>query len=449
MGIHDDFFDLGGHSLLLGQIVRSFKQHQNRNTLRRFLEKSDSGRFGSGHRDKFSDPARTNDTYRCCVAEDPIPLSFAQERLWFLDQLEPGSAAYNIPTATLIEGNLDVVAMEKALNEVIKRHEALRTTVTVAKGQPAQVICPELWLTLPVVDLSVFTEYESEAEARRLIVEYAQQPFDLSGGPLLRVYLLKLNHNKHIFVTIHHLIADAWSIGILFNELSAFYDLYSGGQSSPPPKLPVQYADFAVWQREILQDDILDYQISYWKKQLKNYLAVVEIPIDRPRPAQQSFRGARQSIVFPENLTAAIKQLSRRESVTLFTTLLAAFKTLLYRYSGQEEVVIGSPIAGRNRTEIENLIGLFANTLVLRTDLSENPSFRDLLKRVREASFGAYAHQDLPFEKLVEELQPERDLSRNPLFQVMFVLQNAPNSVLNFTRLTSRRLEIRQRDFEV
>ena len=443
VGIHDDFFDLGGHSLLLGQIVSKLQTtFRTEIRLEDFLRNPTVAVLAQVIGTNFQIQHGLMTPIAAASREDPIPLSFAQERLWFLDQLEPGSAAYNIPTATLIEGNLDVVAMEKALNEVIKRHEALRTTVTVAKGQPAQVIRPELWLTLPVVDLSVFTEYESEAEARRLIAEYAQQPFDLSGGPLLRVYLLKLNHNKHIFVTIHHLIADAWSIGILFNELSAFYDLYSGGQSSPPPKLPVQYADFAVWQREILQDDILDYQISYWKKQLKNYLAVVEIPIDRPRPAQQSFRGARQSIVFPENLTAAIKQLSRRESVTLFTTLLAAFKTLLYRYSGQEEVVIGSPIAGRNRTEIENLIGLFANTLVLRTDLSENPSFRDLLKRVREASFGAYAHQDLPFEKLVEELQPERDLSRNPLFQVMFVLQNAPNSVLNFTRLTSRRLEI-------
>ena len=332
--------------------------------------------------------------------------------------------------------------MEKALNEVIKRHEALRTTVTVAKGQPAQVICPELWLTLPVVDLSVFTEYESEAEARRLIAEYAQQPFDLSGGPLLRVYLLKLNHNKHIFVTIHHLIADAWSIGILFNELSAFYDLYSGGQSSPPPKLPVQYADFAVWQREILQDDILDYQISYWKKQLKNYLAVVEIPIDRPRPAQQSFRGARQSIVFPENLTAAIKQLSRRESVTLFTTLLAAFKTLLYRYSGQEEVVIGSPIAGRNRTEIENLIGLFANTLVLRTDLSENPSFRDLLKRVRELVSAPMPIKTFHSKNSSRNCSRSAILSRNPLFQVMFVFQNCPCQFLTLPGLTSKVIEV-------
>jgi len=323
-----------------------------------------------------------------------------------------------------------------------KRHEALRTAFAVTKGEPTQVILPELSLKLPVVDLSDLSDTESEAEARRLITEHAKRSFDLSEAPLLRALLLKLSHNKHVFVTIHHLIADAWSIGILFEELSILYDMYCSGQSSALPELPVQYADFVVWQRQWLQGEALEFQVSYWKQQLGNNLSVVELPIDRPRPVRESFRGARQYFVLPEFLVGAIKNLSRRESVTLFMTLLAAFKTLLYRYSDRKEVIVGSPIAGRNRAEVKNLIGLFVNTLVLRTDFSGNPSFRELLHRVRDVCLGAYAHQDLPFEKLVEELQPERDLGRNPLFQVLFALQNIPVSVIDFTDLTARRLEV-------
>ena len=443
VGVHDNFFDLGGHSLLLGQVVSkvqtAFKLNLPLNALLEQPTVSNLAQIIEGslrNESEFVKPIAS-------VSRPPsLPLSFAQERLWFLDQLEPDTAAYNVPTATLIEGQLDVDAMEKALNEVAKRHEALRTTFTVTDGTPAQVILPEVRLTLPVVNLSHLSETESEAETHRLITEYAQRPFDLSEAPLLRALLLKLSHNKHVFLTIHHLIADAWSIGILFDELSIFYDMYSAGKSSELPELPVQYADFAVWQRQWLQGKALESQISYWKQQLGDNLSVVELPTDHPRPVRQTFRGARRVIVLPEFLTAAIKDLSRRESVTLFMTLLAAFKTLLYRYSGQEAIVVGSPIAGRNRAEVENLIGLFVNTLVLRTDFSGNPSFRELLRRVRTVCLGAYAHQDLPFEKLVEELQPERDLSRNPLFQVMFVLQSTPVSVINFTGLTARRFEV-------
>jgi amino acid adenylation domain-containing protein len=443
VGVHDSFFDLGGHSLLLGQIVSKLQSAFNVDVpLGNFVEQPTVVTLA----EIIQTALRVNQGSIASIASvsrpRKLPLSFAQERLWFLDQLEPDTAAYNIPTATLIEGQLNVEAMEKALNEVGKRHEALRTAFTVINGEPTQVILQELSLTLPVVDLSDLSETESEAEARRLITEHAQRSFDLSKAPLLRALLLKLSHNKHVFVTIHHLIADAWSIGILFEELSIFYDMYSSGKSSALPELPVQYADFAVWQRQWLQGEALEFQVSYWKQQLGNNLSVVELPIDRPRPVRESFRGARRYFVLAEFLTDAIKDLSRCESVTLFMTLLVAFKTLLYRYSDREEVVVGSPIAGRNRAEVANLIGLFVNTLVLRTDFSGNPSFRELLHRVRAVCLEAYAHQDLPFEKLVQELQPERDLGRNPLFQVLFVLQNIPVSVINFTGLTARRLEV-------
>src|SRR5262249_2991440 len=443
VGVHDNFFDLGGHSLLFGEIVSKLQSAFNVDVpLGDFVEQPTVATLAKIIRTALQLNQGSSASITSVSRPNKLPLSFAQERLWFLDQLEPDTAAYNIPTATLIEGQLNVEAMEKALNEVGKRHEALRTTFTVTNGEPTQVILPELSLTLPVVDLSDLSEAESEAEARRLITEHAQRSFDLSEAPLLRALLLKLSHNKHVFVTIHHLIADAWSIGILFDELSIFYDMYSSGKSSAVPELPVQYADFAVWQRQLLQGEALEFQVSYWKQQLGKNLCGVELPIDRPRPVRESFRGARQYFALAESLTDAIKDLSRRESVTLFMTLLGAFKTLLYRYSDREEVIVGSPIAGRNRTEVENLIGLFANTLVLRTDLSGNPTFRGLLRRVRDVCLEAYIHQDLPFEKLVEELQPVRDLSRNPLFQVMFILQNTPVSVINFTKLMARRLEV-------
>ena len=443
VGIHDNFFDLGGHSLLLGQIVSKLQAAFKINVaLGDFFEQptvralAEIVRTALGVKEGFDTPIVS------VSRPDRLPLSFAQERLWFLHQLEPDTAAYNIPTATLIEGRLNVDAFNEALNEVVRRHEALRTTFAVTDGQPAQVILSELRLALPVVDLSNLSKAESEAKARQLVIEYAQRPFNLSEAPLLRVILLKLTDDKHVFVTVHHIVADAWSIGVLFNEISILYDIYSGRRSSPLPDLPVQYADFAVWQRQRLQGETLESQISYWKKQLGDNLPIAELPADRPRPVRETFRGSRQYFVLPESLVDAIKELSRREGTTLFMLLLGAFKTLLYRYTDHESVIVGSPIAGRNRAEVDNLIGIFVNTLVLRTDLSGNPSFRDLLRRVREACLGAYAHQELPFEKLVEELQPARDLSRNPLFQVMFILQNIPVSVVNLTGLTARRLEV-------
>ena len=295
---------------------------------------------------------------------------------------------------------------------------------------------------LPVTDLRSLTETEREREVRDRIKTEAEWQFDFSAGLFLRAVLLQISNDQHILIlTTHHIVADAWSMGILTRELWTLYDAYANGRPSPLQDLAVQYADYAVWQREWLQAEALEAQLSYWRKQLEN-LPVLSLPTNHPRPAKQSFRGARQPLSLPESLTAAVNELSRREGVTQFMTLLAAFQVLLYRYSGQEDVVVGLPIANRNRTEIEGLIGFFVNTLVLRADLSEKPTFKELLRRVRNVCLEAYARQDLPFEKLVEELRPERDLSRNPLFQVMFVLQNTPRPLPQTAGLSIERVDV-------
>ena len=282
-------------------------------------------------------------------------------------------------------------------------------------------------MTLSVVDLRELPEVEREAEARRLATAEAQQPFDLARGPLVRTAVLQLGDEDHILLlTMHQIVSDSWSTGVLFQELSVLYEAFSTDNPSPLPEPTLQYADFARWQRQWQQGEVLEQQLSYWKQRLGDTLPVLELPTDRPRPTKQTYRGATHSLTLPSSLSESLKALSRQEGVTLFMTLLAAFQTLLYRHTGQDDIVVGTPIAGRNRAEIEGLIGFFVNTVVLRTNLAGNPSFRELLGRVREVALGAYAHQDLPFEKLVEELQPERDLSHTPLFQVMFQLSNDP-----------------------
>ncbi len=370
-----------------------------------------------------------------------FPLSFAQQRLWFLDQLEPGSPLYNVPQAIRMSGALNPQALQKSLETIVARHESLRTTFMMVDGSPVQVVAPNLKMALPVTDLSGLPEDEREAESRRLSTEEARQPFDLEHGPLIRAGLLRLQAEEHVLLlNMHHIISDGWSTGVFVRELRALYEAFSQDKPSPLPELPIQYADFAVWQREWLAGEVLERQLSYWKGQLTGAPAVIDLPTDRPRPAVQSYRGAHQSMRLSRELTEKLKELSQREGATLFMTLLAAFQTLLMRYTSQEDIVIGSPIAGRNRAETENLIGFFINTLVLRTDLSGDPTFRELLGRVKELTFGAYEHQDVPFEKLVEELQPERSLSRNPLFQVMFTLLNAPGQSLELPGLTLRPL---------
>ena len=365
-----------------------------------------------------------------------IPLSFAQQRLWFLDQLVPGNAFYNISTAMRLRGSLNVAALERSFNEILRRHASLRTNFVAMDGQPVQVIIPAMTLPLPLIDLRRIPDSEKEARTLRLATEEAQRPFDLSCGPLLRVMLLRLGAEEHVLLlTMHHIVSDGWSMGVFFREVAALYDAFSSGKPSPLAELPIQYADFAHWQRQWLQGEVFEEQFSYWSRQLAGS-SMLQLPHDRPRPAVQTFRGARQSIVLSPKLTEALKALSRREGATLFMTLLAAFQALLHRYTAQDDIVVGSPIANRNRAEIEGLIGFFVNSLVMRTDVSGNPTFRELLGRVREVTLGAYAHQDLPFERLVEELQPGRDMSQNPLFQVMIALQNAPMSDLELSGLT-------------
>lgn len=377
----------------------------------------------------------------------PTVLSFAQQRLWFLDQLEPGGSAYNIPTGFSIYGFLDVGVLENSIKEMIHRHESFRTRFASVDGQPVQIISPPKPFILPVVDLQNFPKPERKVEANRLITEEAQHPFNLVQGPLVRFLLLRLDKEDYVFLmTIHHIVSDGWSLGVFARELGALYKAFFNAFSMGPPstltELPIQYADFAHWQQQWLQGEVLETQLDYWKEQLKGLLPVLQLPTDRPRPAVQTFRGEKQSLLLPKELCETLKALSRREGVTLFMTLLAAFKTLLYRYTGQEDMLVDSPIAGRTRVEFEGLIGFFVNTLVLRTSLSGNPSFRELLGRVSEVAHGAYAHQDLPFEKLVEVLQPERSLSYSPLFQVMFVLMNAPQEALDLPGLTVTPLEV-------
>ncbi|AFZ17945.1 non-ribosomal peptide synthetase [Allocoleopsis franciscana] len=373
--------------------------------------------------------------------EGTLPLSFAQQRLWFLDQLVPNNAFYNTPAAVRLSGSLNLAALEETFNEIVRRHEALRTTFVTVEGQPVQAIAPTLTLSLPVIDLRSHPQTERENEVGRLTTQAAQRPFDLSKTPLLRVTVLQLDEAEYVLLIIlHHIVSDGWSMGVLIREIAALYSAISSQQPSSLPPLPIQYADFAYWQRECLQGEVLATQLAYWRQQLDG-ISVLNMPSDRPKPAVQTYQGATQFLQLPKSLSEALEALSQREGATLFMTLLAAFQTLLYRYTQQEDIVVGSPIANRNRSEIEGLIGFFVNSLVLRTDLSGNPTFRELLSRVREVALGAYAHQDLPFEKLVEELHPERSLNQNPLFQVVFALQNAPMETLELPELTLSPLE--------
>jgi len=355
------------------------------------------------------------------------PPSFAQARLWFLDQLEPGSAVYNIPAAVALPGHVNAEVLQWVLSEIVRRHEVLRTRFVSVDGDPAQVILPYLNIELPVVDLRSVPAEQRQAEVTRLSDAEARRSFDLGQGPLMRAQLLRVTDEQQVLLlTMHHIISDGWSVGIFFRELSLLYEAACQGRRSPLPELPIQYADYAQWQRERLSGTALAELLDYWRKQLTGAPGVLELPLDHVRPAVQSFRGELRAFQLGEELTRRLRELSQRQGVTLFMTLLAAFKVLLYRYTGEEDLVVGTPIAGRNRAEIEGLIGFFINSLVLRTKLSGNPSFVEVLKRVREVTLGAYEHQDLPFEKLVEELQPERSLSHAPLFQIVFSLQNAP-----------------------
>ncbi|MFP2913043.1 non-ribosomal peptide synthetase, partial [Pyxidicoccus sp. 3LFB2] len=365
-----------------------------------------------------------------------LPLSFAQQRLWFLDQLEPGSAFYNVPSVVKLTGHLDADALARSIQELARRHESLRTTFRAKASGPAQVISDEPVTDSREADLSHLPVPEREAEARRRVEEDSRRPFDLERGPLLRTTLLKLSEQEHVLVLVmHHIVSDGWSMSILVREVAALYEAYAQGREPRLPELPVQYADYAVWQREWLKGEVLEGQLDYWRKQLEGAPRALELPTDKPRPAVQRFHGKVKTFRWSRKLADAVQAMARREGATPFMVLLAAFQAVLSRYSGQDDLCVGSPIAGRTRAETEGLIGFFVNTLVLRTKLETGTRFQELVRRVKEVTLGAYAHQDVPFERLVEELQPERDLSRGPLFQVMFVLQNAPVSALNLPGL--------------
>jgi amino acid adenylation domain-containing protein len=387
-------------------------------------------------------------------AVPPIPLSFAQERVWFLDQLEPGNPAYNVVRAFRLTGQLDLGILEACLDEIVRRHDALRTTFSILGGQPIQIIAPvsrpercrqsqDRFWSLSLVDLGTLPEPEQHARVQLLLAKESQQRFDLAQGPLLRFTLLRLAEEEHVLLlVIHHIVSDGWSIGVFFRELAALYEAFLTGKPSPLSELPIQYVDYALWQRNWLTGAVLKAQLAYWEQQLCGASPVLELPTDRARPPIQTYRGARCPVVLPKALCDGLKALSQEEGATLFMTLLAAFNALLYRYTGQEDITVGSPIANRNQMEVQDLIGFFVNTLALRTDLSGNPTFQELLARVRKVTLEGYAHQDLPFERLVVELQPERSPGYSPLFQVMLVLQNTPAPTLQFSHLTLKPLEV-------
>ncbi|MCP4104685.1 MAG: amino acid adenylation domain-containing protein [Desulfobacteraceae bacterium] len=368
--------------------------------------------------------------------EGDMPLSLAQQRIWFLCQLEKETSVYNESFAFRLTGALNIAVLEQSLTEIIRRHEILRTIFPVTDGSPVQAIVPAQSASLSLVDITDSPENEHDTEMQQLLTKETQRPFDLERGPLLRITLIRLGMTKHLLlITMHHIIFDGWSMGIFNWELSVLYKAFSSGRPSPLPDMSAQYADFAHWQWQWVQGDVLQTELDYWKQQLANAPPLLELPTNRPRPPVQTFQGCTERFQLGSELTQRLRYLNQ-SGTTLFMTLLAAFATLLARYTGHDDIVIGSPIAGRNSIETESLMGFFVNTLTLRIDLSDNPVFQDLLTRVREVTVGAYDHQDIPFERLVEALQPERNLSHTPIFQVMFALQNAPAPVLELPGLT-------------
>ena len=433
VGARDDFFALGGHSLLATQLVSRIRDvFDVELPLRDLFANSTVRKLASLIDQRKAEQVRLpKPPLEPAPRDGELPLSFAQQRLWFLDQLEPGNPFYNIPTALRLRGKLDVEALRGSIHDLVRRHEVLRTRFPDEGGKPRQEILDDLEVELPVVDLSGLSGERQEEELRRRTVEEVRRPFDLATGPLFRATLFRLGPEDHVAVLVmHHIISDGWSIGIFVEELSKLYEAHSRGLEARLPELRIQYADFAKWQREWLSGEVLEEQVRYWKEQLAGSPPVLELPTDRPRPAVQTFEGARKSRLYRKEILDGLRRIGREEGATLFMTLLAAFQTLLARYSGQDDILVGTPIANRTLSETERLIGFFVNTLVMRTRFDGNPSFREVVQRVRETALGAYAHQDLPFEKLVEEIQPARDLSHAPIFQVMFVLQNVPISGL-------------------
>ncbi len=442
--IDDNFFRLGGDSLLATQLLARIRNATHAEvSFRTFFETPtvvDIARHIATANQAMSfllEPPLVS------VPRDvPLPLSYAQQRLWLLERIGLSHHAYNLLEARQLCGLLEVAALEQSLQAIVKRHESLRTTFTSVAGQPFQVIGSTARLSMSVVDLRHLSQHVQEAQVYTLGQTEVQRPFDLEHGPLLRATLLQLADDKYVLLlAMHHIVSDAWSQGVFWRELAVLYAAFAAGAPSPLPALSLQYADFAHWQQQWLQGEVLETQLAYWKQQLTG-TSTLQLPMDHPRPAVQTFRGTRYFLTIPLTLTQALKTLSQRHGVTLFMTLLAAFQTLLHRYTGQGDIAVGSLIANRNRVELEGIMGFFVNTLVLRTDLSGDPSFQELLTRVRTVTLGAYEHQDIPFEKLLEELRPPRDLSRTPLSQLLLVLHNTPQQAFELPGLTVRPMEI-------
>ncbi|HEY6807137.1 MAG TPA: amino acid adenylation domain-containing protein [Pyrinomonadaceae bacterium] len=428
LGRGANFFTVGGHSLLATQVMARLREiFAVELPLRTIFEHPTIASLAAHIDEARLKESRYSDNAILPVSrEQAVPLSFAQQRLWFIDRLEPNNSAYNIYAAAGLNGELNVAALERSINEVVRRHEVLRTTFAVIDEQPVQIVHDEFTRALPLIDLTALEETALEFEVQRLAREAAARPFDLNLGPLFRAFLIRRQPEQHAIVfTMHHAISDEWSLDVLIEEVARLYEAYSQGQPSPLPELSIQYADYAAWQRRRLSGDLLEKQLEYWKQQLSDAPPVLELQTDHPRPPIQSFRGSHESLTFSSDLSQALKDLGEAQGVTLFMLLVAAFQTLLFRYTQQTRINVGTPIAGRTRMETEALIGFFVNNLVLSTDFTGDPNFTTLLERVREVCLGAYEHQDVPFEKLVEHLDVKRSLSDTPLYRVVFAMQRA------------------------
>ena len=431
VGIRDNFLEIGGHSLLATSVMSRVREtFQVEIPLHALFDTPTV----SGLAEHVESAISAKQNFHVPPLErisnrHDLPLSFAQQRVWFFDQMEPGNPAYNIPFAVRLKGALDAAALERALSEIVCRHEALRTTFPTVDRLPVQHIARPQRLALSLIDLCALEEPQRELQVEKLATEEARKPFELARGPLLRATLLRVAADEHVaLVTMHHIVSDGWSIGILVGELAALYRAYSEGQETPLPELKIQYGDYAAWQRKWLQGEVLKSKLKYWREQLAG-ATMLELPTDHARSRVQRFHGGHHSLILAPELSAELKQLSRRQGVTLFMTLLAALNVLLLRFTGQKDIVIGSPVAGRTSSVTEGLIGFFLNVLALRTRLDDDPTFYELLKQVRAMTLGAYTHQDLPFEKLIQELHPDRNQSYAPLYNVMFVFQNVASKL--------------------
>jgi acyl carrier protein len=438
VGRNDNFFEIGGHSLLATRVISRVRNRFGVEIgVRSLFDEATAARLAR----RIEEAMRAGDMQKApplvrVSRKERLPLSFAQQRLWFIDQWDPGSPVYNIPGAIRLEGRLDLQALERVMNEIFRRHDVLRTKIKIEEGEPVQVV--EQWehQSLAIEDLTNLSPEVKEEESKRITRENAETRFDLSNGPLIRVKVLKLEEEQHVALfTMHHIVSDGWSMGILANEVGALYQAYSTGGESPFDELPIQYADFAVWQRQWLKGDVLEEQINYWKKQLDS-APELELPTSNGRQTSEMPKSASHAHIIPADVAKAVKSFREQKEATLFMVLLTAFTIAIHRFTGQRDLVIGTDIANRNRAEIESLIGFFVNELLLRIKLDGDPTFDELFTQVRETALNAYLYQDAPFDKLVEILKPERRNSHTPLIRAKLVVQNTAIKALALPALT-------------